>query len=115
MANESGKLISRGRKAAKKRKASQTSKPTRAGRHSSTDSKETKAPQGLSLAERKILVTFREYLIAPGEMLCFGIQDVNAIGAPLDTLTDRGLLMAERSHGGYSLTEIGYAAMRAVV
>ena len=44
-----------------------------------------------------------------------GIEDVNTIGAPLDTLADRGLLVAERFHGGYSLTETGHAAMQAVV
>jgi hypothetical protein len=115
MAIESGKSISRRREASKKRKASQTRKATRARRHNATDSKETNASRAFSPAERKILIAFREYLMTPGEMLCFGLQDLNAVGAPLDTLADRGLLVAERFHGGYSLTETGYAAMQAVV
>ena len=111
MAIESSKSISRQSKAEKTGKAR---RPTCAGRHSPTDSEETGASQALSPAERKILLAFREYLMTPGEMLCFGLQDLNAVGAPLDTLTDRGLLVAERFRGGYSLTETGFAAMQAV-
>lgn len=115
MASESSNPISRQRKAAKKRHAIQTRKPTRGRLHSSTDSNETNTSQALSPAERKILIAFREYLMTPGEMLCFGSPDLEAIDAPLSTLTDRGLLVAERFHGGYSLTETGFAVMRAVV
>ena len=45
-------------------------------------------------------------------MLCFGSSDLEAFNTPLAHLTDKGLLVAEKSLGGYSLTEVGFAAMK---
>ena len=49
--------------------------------------------------------------MTPGEMLCFGSSDLRIFTMPLAQLTDKRLLIAEKSHDGYSLTESGFAAM----
>jgi hypothetical protein len=63
-------------------------------------------------AEVNVLRAFRKYLMTPREMLCFGSSDLEAFHVPLARLTNEGFLVAERFHGGYSLTETGYAAMK---
>lgn len=69
-------------------------------------------PSSLSPAEHKVLGVFRRYLMTPGKMLCLGNSDLEALKAPLAQLTSKGLLVAERFRGGYSLTEAGFAAMK---
>lgn len=68
----------------------------------------------LTPAEVNVLRAFRKYLMTPREMLCFGSSDLEAFHAPLARLTNQGFLVAERFHGGYSLTETGYAAMKKI-
>jgi hypothetical protein len=46
-------------------------------------------------------------------MLCLHGDDLDEFDAPLTAMTERGWLTAERFPGGYSLTETGYAAMKA--
>jgi len=77
-------------------------------------SRETRArqnSQSLSSAEYAVLSVFRTYLMTPGKMLCF-TSNLEAFHAPLAQLTGKGLLVAERFRGGYSLTERGYTAMQ---
>ena len=62
--------------------------------------------------EHSILNVFRKYLMTPGEMLCIGNPDLNRYAQSLARLVDRGLLVAEKRRGGYSLTESGFAAMK---
>lgn len=66
----------------------------------------------LSTAEATVLRVFRDYLVTPGEMLCFhGDLQVKHERA-LRSLTEKELLQEESFPGGYSLTGTGYAAMR---
>ena len=55
---------------------------------------------------------FRKYLMTPGKMLCLDSSDLEAFNMELAQLTNKGLLVAERPHGGYSLTETGFAVMK---
>ena len=61
--------------------------------------------------EQNVLAVFRDYLMTPGEMLCFAGPDLEKFKDSLVRLTDRGLLNHERFGGGYSLTKTGFAAM----
>lgn len=67
----------------------------------------------LSATQRKILQSFRTFLMRPGQMLCFSTHDLREWRAELAQLTRTGLLVAERFPGGYSLTAAGFSAMRA--
>jgi hypothetical protein len=66
----------------------------------------------LSTSEQTVLGVFREYLVAPGEMLCFHGKWYQDHEAPLRQLTAKKLLTKEHFRGGYSLTEAGFAAIR---
>ncbi len=68
----------------------------------------------LSTAERKVLDSFREYLIQPGEMLCFHGQTLLQFEKPLHLLVDKQLVRKERVEGAYCLTRAGFAAMNGV-
>lgn len=52
--------------------------------------------------------------MTPGKMLCISGSELEEFSAPLAQLNDKGLLVAESYHGGYSLTEAGFAAMKSV-
>jgi hypothetical protein len=67
---------------------------------------------GLSEHERSVLAVFRRYLMTPGRMLCFSRPDMETYKAPLARLISEQFLFAEKFPGGFSLTEIGYAAMK---
>jgi len=67
----------------------------------------------MSPAEQSVLAIFRMYQLTPGRMLCLHGDDLDKFDAPLATMTERGWLTEERYRGGYSLTETGYAAMKA--
>lgn len=67
----------------------------------------------LSEPERSVLRVFRRYLMTPGRMLCFSRPDMETYKVPLARLIHGRLLFAEKFPGGYSLTETGYAAMKA--
>ena len=73
----------------------------------------SQATTTLSEAEQRALRTFRQYLVTPGQMLCFYGPDLEKHKAALQRLTDRQLLVKERFKGGFSLTEAGYQAMKA--
>ena len=65
----------------------------------------------LSSSEERVLCTFRRFLMAPGQMLCFSGPNLNQNTAALERLTDKELLVKERFKDGYSLTQIGFLAM----
>ncbi len=65
----------------------------------------------LSASEQRVLRTFREYLISPGQMLCFSGPKLEQDQAALELLNDKDLLVQEAYKGGYSLTQAGFAAM----
>lgn len=65
----------------------------------------------LTKSEQRVLRTFREYLITPGQMLCFSGPNLETHKAALEILSDKDLLVREQFKGGYSLTEAGYTAM----
>ncbi len=65
----------------------------------------------LSRSEQRVLCTFREYLITPGQMLCFSGPKLEQDQAALELLNDKDLLVQEAYKGGYSLTQAGFAAM----
>ena len=66
----------------------------------------------LSRNEQRALQAFQEYLVTPGEMLCFCGPDLEKHKAALRSLTEKKLLVKERFKGGYSLTTDGYVAMK---
>ena len=65
----------------------------------------------LSRSEQRVLRTFREYLVTPGEMLCFSGPKLEQDQVALDLLKDREFVVKESFKGGYSLTQAGFAAM----
>ncbi len=65
----------------------------------------------LSTAEQRVLRTFRRYLIAPGQMLCFYGPNLKQNKTALQQLTDKELLVKEKFKGAYSLTHSGFAEM----
>ncbi len=66
----------------------------------------------LSRAEQRALRAFRQFLVSPGEMLCFYGTDLEKHKAALQKLTEKELLVKERFKGGYSLTQAGFVAMK---
>ena len=67
----------------------------------------------LSKSEKKVLRTYREYHITPGQMLCFSGQNLERYHATLELMSDKQLLVRESFKGAYSLTKSGFSAMRA--
>jgi hypothetical protein len=67
----------------------------------------------LSPSEKAVLLTFQEYLIAPGKMFCFSGPSLEKHRAALQQLTQKDLLIKERFNGAYSLTRAGFKAMKA--
>ena len=65
----------------------------------------------LSTAEQRVLHTFKQYLVTPGEMLCFSGPNFERDEAALELLSHKELLIKEQFNGGYSLTKAGYAAI----
>jgi hypothetical protein len=66
----------------------------------------------LSNPERRVLKTFRQFMMNPGQMLCFYGANLKASQAALDQLTEREFLIKEQFKGGYSLTREGFVAMK---
>lgn len=66
----------------------------------------------LSKPERRVLSTFREYLMSPGRMLCFSGPNLERDRPALILLSEKKLLEKERFKGAYSLTPAGFAAMK---
>lgn len=67
----------------------------------------------LSPSEKTVMRTFRQYLITPGEMLCFFGPNLERHKSALKQLTQRDLLVKEHFQGAYSLTRAGFEAMKA--
>jgi hypothetical protein len=65
-----------------------------------------------SKSELRVFRTFRQYLMTPGQMLCFSGPSLERDRSALSQLTDRKLLVKEKFKGGYSLTPAGFAAMK---
>ena len=66
----------------------------------------------LSPSEKAVLLTFQEYLIAPGKMFCFSGPSLEKHRAALTQLTKKDLLIKERFNGAYSMTQAGFKAMK---
>jgi hypothetical protein len=66
----------------------------------------------LSMSEQRVLQTFRQFRVTPGQMLCFCGPDLARLRAALQRLTEKDLLIEETFQGGYSLTPAGFAAMK---
>ena len=66
----------------------------------------------MSKLERSVFRIFRQFLMAPGQMLCFYGPNLSKYETALRELTERGLLVKEKFHGAYSLTHDGFAAMK---
>ncbi len=68
----------------------------------------------LTKPEQRVLLTFRQYLITPGQILCFYGPNLKKHQPALRELTRKEMLVKERFEGAYSLTNSGYHAMRSV-
>jgi hypothetical protein len=62
----------------------------------------------LTSADLAVLDVFRNYLVAPGEMLCFHGKWLDDHGESLQQLTALRLITKEHFKGGYSLTQAGF-------
>lgn len=69
----------------------------------------------LSKSERRVLSTFREFLMSPGQMLCFFGPKLQRNKPALNELIKKEYLVKETFKGAYSLTQAGYDAMKAEV
>ncbi|MEW4564943.1 hypothetical protein AB1K70_20625 [Bremerella sp. JC770] len=66
----------------------------------------------LTEGEKKVLRTFRQYLMDPGRMLCFTGPMLATHSKSLTKLVKREYLVPESFKGAYSLTQSGFEAMR---
>lgn len=66
----------------------------------------------LSKPEQRVFRSFQQYLMTPGQMLCFSGPDLSRDLPALSLLTEKKLLIKEKFEGGYSLTKAGFAAMK---
>ena len=101
------------------RDVEQKRKPNQKKSLATTKKQASKGTEGLSVSqfglsehERSVLRVFRRYLMTPGRMLCFSRPDIETFKVALARLTSDRFLLAEKFPGGFSLTEIGYAAMK---
>ncbi|HEY2414042.1 MAG TPA: hypothetical protein VGI40_17480 [Pirellulaceae bacterium] len=67
----------------------------------------------MSTCDQPALERFRDYLIQPGEMLCFDGPTLDEHVESLRQLTADGLVTKEKFKGGYTLTQAGFDAMHA--
>ena len=67
----------------------------------------------LTPSEKKVLRTFRQFLVTPGRMLCFFGPNLEKHKTALLQLTKKDFLIKEEFKGAYSLTRAGYDAMKA--
>ena len=65
----------------------------------------------LSKTEQSVLKTFRQFLVTPGQMLCFYGPKLKEYKPALRLLSEKGFVVEETFKGGYSLTRAGFAAM----
>ena len=69
----------------------------------------------LSQAERSVFRRFRQFLVTPGEMLCFFGPELDKHKVALQRMTERDLLVKEQFKGAYSLTQSGFEAMKTCI
>ncbi len=112
MAKDRNTFAKRQRELEKKRKADQKRERRAKKKQTAHEFGEPNKSQfSLSPEEHAVLSVFRKWLVTPGKMLCFATSDLKAFHLPLAQLTHKGLVVAEKFQGGYSLTESGFAAM----
>lgn len=112
MAKDRNTFAKRQREVDKKHKANQKRERRAKRKTSDPNDDPDDAQSSLSSAEHSVLSVFRKYLMTPGKMLCIGKPDLETFSLPLAQLTSKGMLVADRFQGGYSLTESGFAAMK---
>jgi hypothetical protein len=113
MAKDRNTFAKRQREMEQKRKASEKRENrNRRKQPSEMTSAPAEPESSLSPAELAVLDVFRKFRMSPGQMLCFSSTDLVAFRTPLAQLTNDGLLVPEKFHGGYSLTQTGFAALR---
>ena len=66
----------------------------------------------LTASEQRVLRTFREFRVAPGQMLCFDGPTLKKHNAAVRQLIDKDLLVRESFQGGFSLTPAGFEVMQ---
>ncbi len=66
----------------------------------------------LSPSEKTVLRTFRQFLVTPGEMLCFFGPNLEKHKVALQQLTKKDLLVKEHFEGAYFMTHAGFEAMK---
>lgn len=66
----------------------------------------------LTTTEKTVLRKFREFLMTPGQMLCFCGPDLERHRKALRSLTEKDLLEQENFKGAYSLTPAGFRMMK---
>ena len=66
----------------------------------------------LTPSEKRVLRTFRQYLVTPGKMLCFFGPNLEKHKSALRQLTEKDFLVKETFKGAYSLTLDGFRAMK---
>ena len=71
----------------------------------------SKARTMLTVAERRVLTIYQQYLITPGQMLCFSGPNFERDEDTLELMSEKNLLTKESFGGGYSLTRSGFVAM----
>lgn len=111
MAKNRNTFAKRQRELEKRRKADQK-RGRRAARKQEVDELDETNESSLSPSENSVLSVFRKYGMTPGKMLCLGKPELETFRSPLAQLADKGLLVAEKYEGGYSLTATGFAAMQ---
>lgn len=66
----------------------------------------------LTESEERVLITFRQYLMRPGQMLCFSGPELAKHKSALERMSQQNLLEKENFAGAYSLTPAGFSAMK---
>jgi hypothetical protein len=112
MANDRNSFAKRQRAVEKKRKADEK-RERRATKKQKVDEicEPNESQSLLSPAEHSVLSVFRKHLMSPEKIHCFSCSDLETFKIPLAQLINKELLVAEKDRGGYSLTEVGFAAM----
>ncbi len=66
----------------------------------------------MSPTEQRVLGIFRQFLMTPGQMLCFNSQQLQSYRVAIEKMIEKDLLLKASYKGGYSLTEAGYEMMK---
>jgi len=113
MAKDRNTFAKRQREVERKRKATEKRERRAKKKQQGDDARPPGgSPALLSAEERSVLRVFRNYLMTPGQMFCFGNSELESLHAPLAQLMEKGMLNSEKPKGGYSLTHSGFLAMK---